>query len=273
MQLSDQQVQEFQETIWDYYQRAARSMPWRDQPTPYFVLVSELMLQQTQVSRVLPKFQAFIKAFPNITSLSGANQAEVLAAWSGLGYNRRAKFLHQAAQKVCQDFGGILPDSLEALITLPGIGKNTAGAILTYAYNQPVLFIETNIRTVYFYHFFKDQESVSDSLVLHLLRQTMDAGHPREWYWALMDYGAYLKQTVGNNVQLSKHYVKQSKFSGSKRQIRGQVLKLLIAKPLRLDQLARHISDARLATVLKDLQREGLLYQQDQQYTVVNPDS
>jgi A/G-specific adenine glycosylase len=156
---------------------------------------------------------------------------------------------------------------------LPGIGKNTAGAILTYAYNQPVLFIETNIRTVYFYHFFKDQESVSDSLVLHLLRQTMDAGHPREWYWALMDYGAYLKQTVGNNVQLSKHYVKQSKFSGSKRQIRGQVLKLLIAKPLRLDQLARHISDARLATVLKDLQREGLLYQQDQQYTVVNPDS
>jgi A/G-specific adenine glycosylase len=153
---------EFQEIIWQKGNELYREMPWRTNVDPYYVLVSELMLQQTQVDRVIPKFEAFMQAFPSIQDLSNASLAEVLTLWSGLGYNRRAKFLHSAAQKVVNDFNGVLPDSLESLVQLPGVGPNTAGAILAYSFNTPVEFIETNVRTVYFYHFFEDQLSVTD---------------------------------------------------------------------------------------------------------------
>ena len=252
--LSKQQVHSFQETVWTYFAAHRRDMPWRDEPTPYHVLVSELMLQQTQVVRVLPKFQAFTARFPDIQTLAAAPLSEVLALWSGLGYNRRAKFLHAAAQKIGAEHRGIIPQVESELIALPGVGKNTAGAVLAYAFNKPVAFVETNIRTVFFHHFFVDEDNVDDKDILELVLQTLDREHPRGWYWALMDYGAHLKVTAGSKVSQSKHYVRQSTFEGSRRQLRGEVIRRLLAG----DSLG-DIADDRLVSVLDDLQKESFI--------------
>ena len=211
MWLSPKQIETFREAVWGYYREHGRTMPWREDPSPYKVLVSELMLQQTQVSRVIPKFDAFMYTCADFASLAEKPLGDVLALWSGLGYNRRAKFLHRTAQLVVSDHAGALPDTFVELVKLPGIGKNTAGAILAYAYEQPVVFVETNIRTVYFHHFYPDAATlVSDKEIESLVAQTLDEEHPREWYWALMDYGTHLKQTAGGRLTSSKHYVKQS---------------------------------------------------------------
>lgn len=254
----------FRQTAWGYYRRHGRhSLPWRVPESdggfdPYKILVSEVMLQQTQVGRVLPKYQLFLKQFPSFEALAGAPLGEVLRVWSGLGYNRRAKFLWQCAQQVVAEHGGKLPGTSAELVKLPGIGANTAGAVLAYAFNKPVVFVETNIRTVFIYHFFADRESVSDREVLDLVTRTLPE-NPREWYWALMDYGTHLKQTIGNLNTLSKHYTKQSRFEGSKRQIRGQVLRLLGNKPHSLAGLKTEVPDPRLPTVLDDLVAEGFI--------------
>jgi A/G-specific adenine glycosylase len=259
--LSESQVRDFQDVVWGYFGAHSRDMPWRDDPSPYHVLVSELMLQQTQVSRVLPKFQEFTARFPTFQALADASLGDVLAVWSGLGYNRRAKFLHAAAQKVMQDFGGQLPSTHIELIRLPGVGVNTAGAILAYAFNVPVVFIETNIRSVFFHHFFADRTDVDDRELQPLVEQTCDHEHPREWYWALMDYGTHLKREHGNNIIQSKHYVRQSKFEGSKRQIRGRILRELTAGAIPSEELVRVVDDERAAGVLDELVREGFVEQ------------
>jgi A/G-specific adenine glycosylase len=255
----------FQETVWEYYRHHGRHMPWRQPEAdgsfdPYKIMVSEIMLQQTQVARVIPKYQAFIAAFPDVQSLARAPLSRVVQLWSGLGYNRRAKYLHLAAQQIAQE--SKFPQTLNTLSKLPGVGKHTAGAILVYAYNQPEPFLETNIRTVYIHHFFADHpDLVTDKQLLPLVAETIDRENPREWFWALMDYGAHLKATVGNVSRQSQHYTKQSKFAGSKRQIRGQVLRQLVDGPQTSAQLAIIITDDRLPAVLKDLMQEGLLRQ------------
>lgn len=210
------------------------------------------MLQQTQVPRVLPKYQAFLKEFPDVKSLAAATLPDVLAVWNGLGYNRRAKFLHAAAQKIVAEHGGIVPNTEDELVALPGIGKNTAGAILAYAYNQPAVFVETNIRTVFFHHFFANRDNIDDKEVLALAVLVLDREHPREWYWALMDYGTHLKVTAGGKLLQSKHYSRQSKFEGSRRQLRGEVIRQLLAGNTEL----KDIADTRLESVLDDLVRE-----------------
>jgi len=251
-----------QEVVWDYFKQYGRDMPWRQPEAsgsfdPYKIMVSEIMLQQTQVSRVIPKYHAFIERFPTTNSLAQSSLADVLKLWSGLGYNRRAKYLHQAAQQIADK---PFPSTMHDLTSLPGIGTNTAAAILNYAYNQPTAFIETNIRTVYIHHYFSDHPgTISDKQLLPLVEETMDREHPREWFWALMDYGAYLKSTIGNISRNSHHYTKQSSFQGSRRQIRGQIIKLLNQAPQDMASLARHISDERLASVLADLTKEGLI--------------
>ena len=263
--LDEAQLREFRETVWNYFRDHARVMPWREQPTPYHVLVSELMLQQTQVGRVLVKYDEFIGRFPTLQTLAEAPLSSVLQAWSGLGYNRRAKFLHAAAQVVVQDFGGEMPDSLAELVKLPGVGKNTAGAILAYAFNRPSVFIETNIRSVFIHHFCADRDGVDDRELMPLVEQACDIEHPRLWYYALMDYGTHLKQTQGNNISRSRHYVRQSKFEGSRRQIRGRILKLLTQSPRLVAELSALEPDERAAGVLEDLRREGFIEEQDGQ--------
>lgn len=263
MELSHHARERFLETLWAYFAAHGRSdLPWRlSEPAgefnPYKIMVSELMLQQTQVTRVVPKYLAFLEQFPTAQALAVASLGDVLRAWQGLGYNRRAKFLWQAAQVVSKL--DQFPATLEALTKLPGIGPNTAGAILAYAYNRPVLFVETNIRTVYIHHFLAGCTSVSDKEVVSLLGQTLDNDSPREFYWALMDYGSHLKLTAGNANKASRHYTKQSRFDGSRRQIRGQIIRLLGQQPHTLGELRVSVVDDRLEPVLSELLAEGLI--------------
>lgn len=247
--------------MWAHYRQNGREMPWREDPAPYKVLVSELMLQQTQATRVIPKFEAFIYTCPDFASLAGKTLGDVLTLWSGLGYNRRAKFLHQTAQLVISDHDGVLPDTLPELVRLPGIGKNTAGAILAYAYNQPVVFVETNIRTVYFHHFYPEShELVGDRELEALVELTLDRENPREWYWALMDYGTYLKKTAGGRLDTSRHYVKQSALKGSLREMRGRILKALVeGVSMEADLRKKVRADERFEPALSSLLSEGFI--------------
>lgn len=256
----------FQELLWQKGRELYREMPWREDTRPYYVLVSELMLQQTQVDRVIPKFLAFIERFPDEATLAQASLAEVVALWNGLGYNRRAKYLHDSAKMIIVEYDGTFPDAYEQLIRLPGVGPNTAGAILAYAFNQPVVFIETNVRTVYFEHFFADHDSVSDAELREAVAVTLDHEHPREFYQAMMDYGTWLKRQGAGRLSKSKHYKKQSPLKGSVREVRGQVVRYLSSADMTLDDLkVRFVGDERLALALSGLIRDGLVTQTGQQ--------
>ncbi len=252
--------EDFQEIVWQKGRELYRPMPWREDTRPYYVLVSELMLQQTQVDRVLPKFEAFIEAFPDIESLAAASLGEVLTLWSGLGYNRRAKFLHEAAQSVIREYNGEIPASYDDLVSLPGVGPNTAGAVLAYSFNQPVVYIETNIRTVYFEHFFEGALNVTDAQLRGWVAATLDQEHPREWYWALMDYGNWLKRSGRGAIDKSAHYKKQSPLKGSLREARGVILKALASGPkTRRDLRSLLGDDDRTDAAIDALLRETLI--------------
>jgi len=251
---------EFNEQIWDKGRELYRDMPWRDNTEPYFVLVSELMLQQTQVDRVIPKFGLFMRTFPTIAVLASAPLSDVLTVWSGLGYNRRAKFLHEAAKKVVAVYDGIIPGTYDELVGLPGIGPNTAGAILAYSFNLPIVFIETNVRTVYFHHFFHDQPLVSDKELKEMVGETIDQEHPREWYWAMMDYGSYLKKQGAGRLDKSSHYKKQAPLKGSLREVRGLILKVLALQDTSDDELRQAMPhDDRYELALEALLKEGMI--------------
>lgn len=253
-------ILEFQEIIWQKGRELFREMPWRTDTRPYYVMVSEIMLQQTQVERVIPKFTAFVERFPSVEHVANATLEEVLQMWSGLGYNRRAKFLHEAAIKITSEYNGVFPHTEKELVSLPGVGVNTAGAILAYGFNVPSIFIETNIRTVYFYHFFLEHDEVSDAELRAIVESTTDIEHPREWYWAMMDYGSYLKrQGIGQNKK-SRHYKKQSPLKGSVREIRGQILKLLTTADFEEQKLRTElVADERFESAIASLQKEGLI--------------
>lgn len=274
------QLKDFQMHVWEYYASHGRhDLPWRlPKPNgafdPYAIMVSEIMLQQTQVQRVIPKFNAFMQQYPTAHALSQAPLADVLTAWSGLGYNRRAKFLWQAAHVITHELKGKFPNSLPDLIKLPGVGVNTAGAILAYAFDQPVIFLETNIRTIYIHHFFADADTVADASILPYIEESIQAIanndiadlRPRTWYWALMDYGTFLKQTIGNQSRRSSGYSKQSAFAGSRRQVRGAVLRQLKIKPHTFLMFQEIIVDERLESVLQDLVSEKMISYHEEHY-------
>lgn len=186
------------------------------------------MLQQTQTNRVLGCFQPFLELFPDVSTLAEARQKDILAAWQGLGYNRRAINLQQAAKRIVSEHGGAIPSDMEQLLELPGIGRSTAGAIMAFGFNLPVVFIETNIRRVFIHFFFPEQGSVKDKDILPLVDKTLNRNNPRRWYYALMDYGAMLKANGPNPNRKSAHYVRQSRFVGSDRQVRGRIIRQLL---------------------------------------------
>jgi A/G-specific adenine glycosylase len=269
-----------------YESNGRHDLPWRMPEAdeiildPYKIMVSEIMLQQTQVSRVIPKFRAFLDQFPSVDMLAAASLGDVLIAWQGLGYNRRAKFLWQAVQKIVNEYGGVFPTNQTTLTQLPGIGINTAGAIMAYAYNVPDVFIETNIRTVYIHHFFVNQNNIADKDILRLLRETLrQLEEHKQWflkdgtvsyrafYWALMDYGTYVKATEGNAAaRASRSYAKQSHFQGSRRQLRGIALHALTMKAYSAVELANLLDDPRASEVLSALINEGLIKETAQVY-------
>lgn len=253
---------QFSELIWNFYKKNKRSFSWREDITPYKILVSEIMLQQTQTSRISNKFPQFLDTFPDLEALANSSLEQVLIEWQGLGYNRRAKYLHLTAKIIVNEFSSIVPKDQMVLQKLPGIGPNTAGSIAAFAYNFPTIFIETNIRSVYIHHYFIDEKEISDNQLIPLIRQTLDKKNPREWYWALMDYGNYLKTQVSNPSKRSKHYTKQSKFDGSNRQVRSKIISLLlIHKKLFLNEISKYFDakEMRIESNILSLQNEGFL--------------
>jgi len=260
--LTYQQIRAFQTIIYDYYKIFGRNFAWRQTVNPYSIVVSEIMLQQTQTGRVVAKYEQFLKRFPNFSSLAQAQLHNVIVCWQGLGYNRRGKYLWQLAKIVQGDFGGILPKDPKVLQTFPGIGKATAASICAFAFNEPTVFIETNIRTVFTKFFFSDDVlSVHDNQIEPFVTATLDKANARIWYYALTDYGVGLKKYFPNLNKRSAHYNKQSRFEGSDRQIRGKILRLLAQEKLvnkkELDFLCKDKN--RLQKIILQLQKEKLI--------------
>jgi A/G-specific adenine glycosylase len=247
-------------------------MPWRVNRTPYRVFVSEIMLQQTSVARVMKRYAAFLRAFPSFRRLASASVQEVIATWKGLGYNRRALALRESARLVINQYRGRLPSTASELVKLPGVGPATAAAIIAYAFDKPSVFIETNIRRVFIHHFFPDQEQVPDSLLLPLVEKTLVTGRPRDWYYALMDYGAALSEGGRNPNRRSRSYKVQSRFEGSLRQLRGRILAAALAmQEFSPRQIQRIIGeDPRLAQALAQLVEEGFLSTRRGRYSFKN---
>ncbi len=252
----------FRKKILTHYRLHKRDFAWRRTTDPYAITVSEIMLQQTQVERVEPKFIAFLKLFPTWQALDRAPVSKVLKAWQGLGYNRRAMMLKKMAHAVVHEHGGKLPAAKEELEKLPGIGPYTSGAVLAFALNKPSAFLDTNIRRVYLHFFFPGSRQVSDERIRPVIERTMDRRNPRRFFNALMDYGTYLAEQGENANRRSKHYVKQAKFEGSRRKVRGEVLRLLVRKgPMTLRSLEKALppSPHKLSDVLNGLVKEGML--------------
>lgn len=255
-------IKEFKKIVWDYYQKNRRSFPWRETTNPYYIYVSEVMLQQTQVNRVISKYTEFISRFPTVHDLAKSDKTEVLKLWQGMGYNRRALYLHQAAKIIVEKYKGIIPCSIKDLDNLPGIGFATACSICAFAFNKPTVFIETNIRSVFIHFFFKNRDDVTDTEITTLVKKTLDTKNPREWYFALMDYGTYLKKTEKNPSRKSRHYTKQSKFEGSNRQLRGQILKLkLVNSKIASSKIAKvlNVDLPKIKAIVNQLFNEGLM--------------
>lgn len=262
---------DFVETVKNYYLEKRRDFPWRETTNPYFIFLSEICLQQTQTSRVISKFEELTKAFPTVESLANATFAEVLSYWSGLGYNRRAKYLLEAAKIVVEKYDGVFPQDPLLLDKLPGVGFNTAAAIVVYSFNTPVAFIETNIRRVYIHHFFEDKGNVTDAEILVIVNSTMDRENPREWFWALMDYGAYLSKVIVNPNRRSKTYSRQSTFTGSVRQVRGSVLRILLKGHANFETILDQVEGNKEHTkaALEQLTNERMIILKDGLYSLI----
>lgn len=280
--------------------RLYRDLPWRRTHDPYEIWLSEVMLQQTQVSRVETRWPEWLERFPSVFALAEAGTAEVLAAWQGMGYNRRALALKAAAERVVSTYDGVFPTDVKELVSLPGVGPATAQGIRAFAYGLPGVYLETNVRTVVLHHLFPDVPSVPDKELIPIVEATCPAVHgsggdrdfgeahlagpyavpqdadddPRSWYYAMLDYGAYLKKTVPNPSRRSKTYARQTKFEGSRRQKRAEIVRQLLdaqkrGEDLEISAIHAALCDAEreagrpevstdlVASILSDLAREG----------------
>ena len=270
--LTNEVIKAFQDFIYSFYNRKKRDFPFRENITPYKVVVSEIMLQQTQTNRVAEKFVEFIKKFPDFKSLAQASIEELLSTWQGLGYNRRAIALKKIAERIMSEFNGNVPKDLNLLTSLPQIGHNTASSILSFAYNIPTYFIETNIRRVYIYFFFSGKSQIDDKEIMEIVKISVDKNNPRDWYYALMDFGTMLKKKHPELNKRSAHYRKQSKFDGSTRQVRGKILKLLLEKPLSTKKIVNKINyeEKKVLEILNTLKKEGFIQKEQEKFFIKN---
>lgn len=226
------EIEDFRHVVLAYWRAHGRhDHPWRQTRDPYAVLVSEVMLQQTQVSRVLPRYAAWMERFPTADALAAAPLEAVLESWQGLGYNRRAVALKRTAEQVVDRFGGVLPAEEPLLRSLPGIGPATAAGVRAFAFGEPGVYLETNVRTVILHHFFADRDGVTDREVAGIVEATVDLEDPARWYWAMLDYGSHLKRTLPNPSRRSRHHGRQSAFEGSRRQMRARLLRRVLEEP------------------------------------------
>lgn len=266
-----ERLRSFQKKVFAHYEKHGRKLPWRKTRNPYRILVSEIMLQQTQVERVIDKYPMFLAAFPDFSALARAPLKKLLTVWQGLGYNRRALALKALAQKVIHEHGGKLPSDPATLLALPGIGKYTAGAVAAFAFNKPVVFMDTNIRGVYIHEFFHDHEDIHDDEIIPFLEQTMDVEDSRTWYNALMDFGTMLKKEHANPNRKSAHYTRQSPFENSNRQVRGRILQILVKEsPLTRAQIVMRtgMDMERVKDNLLHLEKEGFIRRKGKSYGI-----
>lgn len=271
MRPSAEKIREFKKAVWRHYHLTGRAeLPWRHTRNPYFILVSEVMLQQTQVSRVLKYYPKFLHRFSTPHSLASAPRYEIMRLWQGMGYNRRAIMLQMAAQYIVRHLKGIIPSQKDDLVKLPGVGPATAGAVTAFAYNKPVILVETNIRRAVLHHFFSRKSKVLEEDIEKILKRTLNLRRPREWYWALMDYGASLPRISGSNDNIrSATYRVQRKFRGSRRQIRGEIVKQLAGgapQAIYAKQLSTNVmnetekfSQATFISILNSLRQDGIV--------------
>lgn len=267
--LGPETVSAFQKQIYSRYHSTPRPMPWRTTRNPYHILTAEIMLQQTQVERVKAKYAEFLSAFPTLAALASAPLADVLRIWQGLGYNRRAIALKRCAEEIMSRYGGQFPRHTHELESLPGIGPYTARALAAFAFGIAEPLIETNIRTVFIHFFFQGRDKVGDREIMPLVDATLDRQNPREWYFALMDFGVWLKQLHPNPGRRSRHHVQQSRFEGSNRQLRSRLLRAVIAGPGgTAKELARKLGAEQgdVERNLADMEREGFLWQTNSRY-------
>lgn len=269
--LSPRAISAFRRDVYRHYHAHPRPMPWRETCDPYAILVSEIMLQQTQVLRVQRKYAEFLTAFPTVQALAAASLPDVLTVWQGLGYNRRALAVKRCAEEIVASHDGVFPRSIARMEALPGIGHYTARAVAAFAFGIAEPLIETNIRTVFIHYFFQGHESVSDKALMPLISATLDHTDPRNWYYALMDYGAMLKQKHPNPNRRSSHHVRQSRFEGSRRQLRSNILKSVLAAPgINSADLAKNLlrPAGELEEILAELEKEGFLENQAGRFTI-----
>lgn len=256
-------VAAFRQRVLRYWEKQGRhGLPWRETRDPYKIVVSEVMLQQTQVDRVIPFYTAFLERFPTVEVLAAAELSEVFPLWQGLGYNRRARFLRDMAREVVARHGGTMPRTRAELVELPGVGPYTAGAVAAFAYDSREAFIETNIRAVFIHHFFPGRDKVADSELMPLIEEAVrTVKSPREWYWALMDYGVHIKSLHKNPARRSRHHVQQSAFKGSVREVRGALLRTLSTSGMDASAIIQKtgFSAIRIETALAGLHKDGMI--------------
>jgi A/G-specific adenine glycosylase len=256
------QISEFRDIIYSSFEEKGRVFPWRTDTRPWGVLVSEFMLQQTQTERVIPYWERWMRLWPTPEALDRASLEDALREWSGLGYNRRGRYVKDCARIITNTYGGKVPETPAKLISLPGIGAYTAGAIACFAYNYPGVFIETNIRASVLHFFFYEQAGIKDQEIYPILEAALDRENPRRWYWALMDYGAALKKLTPNPGRRSAHYTRQSPFEGSFRQIRGGLVRSLVSQgPASAEELLERtgFEPEDLYRALTTLEKESLV--------------
>ncbi len=261
--MSQQEKQAFQKKIFRWWEKNRRDLPWRHTNDPYKILVSEVMLQQTTVSRVLTKYPGFIKRYPTLKDLAVSRPADVLRIWKGMGYNRRALHLHQTAKVIVQKYGEFFPKDEQELVKLPGLGRYTARAVLVFAFNKNVAMVDTNIRQIITHFFFHDTPQPEKN-IQELADQLVPKGMSWEWHQALMDFGSHMRTVSSIKYQVSSKK-KKPPFKQSNRYFRGRIIDLLRDRSYKENELIKNLcsmygkDETFYISLLKALEKEGLV--------------
>ncbi len=293
IETDNEDIDSFKDRVARFGSMLYRNLPWRETYDPYAIWISEVMLQQTQVKRVIGRWERWMDRYPTVDSLAASGRAEVLEEWQGLGYNRRAISIMNAARMI-SDTGGVIPKETDRLLDLPGIGPATAAGIRAFAFNLPGVYLETNVRSVFLHEFFPNAVDVPDSVIIPYVIETCPKdpndweNGPRSWYYALLDYGAHIKKEHQNPSRRSKAYKKQSAFEGSHRQKRAAVVRVLLDMQSKLgcgadieeiagclfgtglcwDADQKSVDTAELQAILEELAAEGFCAQRDDRWMV-----
>ena len=260
MNLSTDTIEAFQNKILNWYQQNKRDLPWRNTTNPYFIHVSEIMLQQTQVERVKKYYETFLNKYPNLETLAEAQTPELLATWQGLGFNNRVLRLREATKQILQNYKGRYPQQLKQLTSLPGVGEYTASAILAFAFNIEAPVVDTNIRRVLIYELNLD-ENISIKKLQEIALQITPKGKARQWNNALMDYSSLI--TTASKTQI-KSQGTQGKFEGSTRQVRSTIVKeLLKNNSITKQSIKEQFPQHNIEKILNSLEKDNIIKTQN----------